>query len=82
VQTENGRKVGEVGMNHAQFAKMTFENGEVMLVNTQYITAFGYIKGQDKTVIAILGEGKEVYFPGNQTHEIKSALNCVGRSVK
>lgn len=64
-------------MTHAQFAEMTFENGEKMLINTQYITAYGYIKKQDKTVVAILGEGKEVYFPGDQTHEIRSSFNCI-----
>ena len=60
-----------------QFAKMVFENGEVMFLNTEYITAYGYIKEEDKTVVSVLGEGKEVYFPGDQTQEISNSFDCI-----
>lgn len=62
---------------HAQFAKMTFNNGNSLFLNTEYITGYGYIKDQDKTVVSVLFEAKEVYFPGDQTAEIRSAFNCI-----
>lgn len=62
---------------HAQFASMKFKNGETMFINTEYITAYGYIKEQDKTFVTVLGEGKEVYFPGDQTEEIRVSFNCI-----
>lgn len=64
-------------MSHAQFAEMKFDNGETMMINTQYITAYGYIKSEDKTVVSFLCEGKECYFPGDQTHEIKVSFDCI-----
>lgn len=69
-------------MKHEQFAKMVFENGESMFINTEYITAYGYMKEQDKTVVAVLGEGKEIYFPGDQTHEIRVSFNCIGTECR
>ena len=62
-------------MQNEQFAMMRFENGEPMYVNAQYITAYAYLREDKKTVIAVLGEGKEIYFPGNQTKEIKRAID-------
>ena len=56
---------------------MVFENGENMFLNTEYITAYGYLKEQDKTVVSVLGEGKEIYFPGNQTQEITASFGCI-----
>ena len=64
-------------MKHDQFASMKFENGEIMHVNTQYITAYGYAKEQDETVVAILGEGQEIHFPGDQTYEIRISFNSM-----
>lgn len=58
-------------MKSLQFAEMKFENGESMYLNTEYITAYGYLKSEDKTVVSILCERKEIYFPGDQTEEIR-----------
>ena len=66
-----------MGMSHAQFAEMKFENGETMMINTQYITSYAYIKSEDKTVVSVLCEAKEVYFPGDQTQEIKVSFDCI-----
>ena len=60
-----------------QFARMVFENGENMFLNTEYITAYGYLKEQDKTVVSVLSEGKEIYFPGDQTQKITDSFNCI-----
>lgn len=64
-------------MKHDQFAALELENGAILRVNTQYITAYGYSKEQDKTVVALLGERQEVYFPGDQTHEIYVSFNSI-----
>lgn len=64
-------------MKHEQFAMMRFANGEPMYVNAQYITAYAYLREEKKTVITVLGEGKEVYFPGDQRDEIKKAIDSV-----
>ena len=70
---------GEVGMmKHDQFAEMKFTNGASMFLNTEYITAYGYIREQDKTAVSVLGEGREIYFPGDQTAEIRNSINCIG----
>lgn len=61
-------------MTNAQFAEMKFTNGERMFLNTEYITAYGYIREQDKTCVSILGETKEIYFPGDQTTEIRNSI--------
>ena len=63
---------------HGQFAEMKFTNGAIMFLNTEYITAYGYIREQDKTCVSILGELKEIYFPGDQTVEIRNSINCIG----
>lgn len=57
-------------MKHDKFARMKYKNGESLFVNTEYITAYGFIKEQDQTVITVLGEGKEIYFPGDQTNKL------------
>ena len=62
-------------MKNEQFAMMRFANAEPMYINTQYITAYAYIREEKKTVIAVLGKGKEIYFPGDQTKEIKRAID-------
>ena len=62
-------------MKHEQFAMMRFANAESMYINAQYITAYAYLREDKKTVITVLGEGKEIYFPGDQTKEIKRALD-------
>ena len=62
-------------MKSGNFAEMKFENGAIMNLNTRYITAYGYIKEEDKTVVSVLGENKEIYFPGDQTHEIRVSIN-------
>ena len=64
-------------MKHDQFAMMRFENCEPMYINAQYITAYAYIREKNKTVVTVLGEGKEIYFPGDQTKEIKRAIDSV-----
>ena len=62
-------------MKHSHFAEMKYANRSIVNVNTNYITVFRYIKEQNKTVIYILGEEKEIYFPGDQTREILAAIN-------
>ena len=62
---------------HAQFAEMIFNNGNSMFLNTEYITSYGYLKDQDKTVVSALSEAKEIYFPGDQTEEIRNSFNCM-----
>lgn len=57
-------------MKHDKFARMKYKNGESLFVNTEYITAYGFIKEQNQTVITVLGEGKEIYFPGDQTNKL------------
>ena len=64
--------------HHAQFAEMKFSNGNSLFLNTEYITAYGYLKDQDETVVSVLSEAKAVYFPGDQTEEIRISFNCVG----
>ena len=64
-------------MNHDQFAIMRFANGEPMYINALYITSYAYLREEKKTVVTVLGEGKEVYFPGDQTKEIHSAINGI-----
>ncbi len=63
---------------HAQFAKMTFNNGNSLFLNTEYITSYGYLKDRDETVVSVLSEAKEIYFPGDQTEEIRNSFNCIG----
>ena len=63
-------------MRHEQFAKMDFENDESMYLNAVYITAYAYSKEKDKTVVALIGEGQPLYFPGDQTQKIREACNC------
>lgn len=65
----------ETEMKHAQFAQMKHENGNVMFLNIEYITAYGYAKEQDETVVAMLYEGEPLYFPGDQTREIRNSLD-------
>lgn len=60
-----------------QFARMVLENGETMYLNTEYITAYGYLKEQDKTVVVVLGEEEGNYFPGDQTQEIMDSFACI-----
>lgn len=57
-------------MKHDKFVKMKFENGGSLFVNTEYITSFGYLEEHDQTVVTVLGEGKEIYFQGDQTNEL------------
>lgn len=64
-------------MNHNQFAMMRFENGEPMYINALYITSYAYLREEKKTVVSFLGESKEVYFPGDQTKEIRFAINGI-----
>jgi hypothetical protein len=67
-----------MGMNHhVRFAEMTFGNGNSLFLNTEYITSYGYLKDQDKTVVSVLSEAEEIYFPGDQTAEIRSAFKCI-----
>ena len=68
-------------MNHpAQFAEMTFNNGNKLFLNTEYITAYGYLKDRNETVVSVISEAKEIYFPGDQTAEIRSAFNCINEN--
>ena len=64
-------------MKHDQFAAMKFDNGEIMYINAQYITSYAYAKENDETLIAVLAEGKELHFPGDQTHEIYVSINSM-----
>ena len=64
-------------MNHDQYAMLRFENSEPMYIKALYITSYAYIREQNKTVVTILGERKELYFPGNQIKEIHSAINGI-----
>ena len=63
--------------HHEQFAEMTFNNGNRLFLNTEYITAYGYLKDRDETVVSVLSEAKEIYFPGDQTVKIRNAFNCI-----
>ena len=63
--------------HHAQFAEMTFDDGDSIFLNTEYITSYGYSKDQDKTVVSVLSVPSEIYFPGDQTEEIRMAFNCI-----
>lgn len=63
--------------HHEQFAEMTFNNGNSMFLNTEYITAYGYLKDRDETVVSVLSEAEEIYFPGDQTAKIRIAFNCI-----
>ena len=60
---------------HGQFASIKFANGETMFINTKYITAYAYVKERDETVVSVLCENQEIYFPGDQTEEICSSYN-------
>lgn len=62
--------------HHAQFAEMTYDNGNSLFLNTEYITSYGYLKDQDETVVTVLSEAKEIYFPGDQTEKIRNSFNC------
>lgn len=62
--------------NHVQFAKMTCSDGNSIFLNTKYITSYGYLKNRDKTFVSVLSESEEMLFPGNQTAEIRMAINC------
>ena len=64
-------------MRHEQFAKMSFTNGESMFVNTMFVTGYGYLKDRNETVVSVLGEGREIYFPGDQTSKIQDAFNWI-----
>ncbi len=64
-------------MKHNQYAKIKVKNDVSMYVNTDYITVYGYLKDDDKTVVSILGEQNSVYFPGDQTGEIENAINRI-----
>lgn len=70
-------KEQEAKVMNAQFAEMTFKNGNSMFLNTEYITSYGYLKDRDETAVSVLSEAKEIYFPGNQTAEIRSAFNRI-----
>lgn len=64
-------------MKHNQFAKITFENGASLYVNTDYITSYAYLIEKDETIVSTLGEQNPVYFPGDQTIEIEDAINRI-----
>ena len=64
-------------MKHNQYAEIKFKNGASMYVNTDYITAYAYLKENDETVISTLGDKNPVYFPGDQTKEIENAINRI-----
>lgn len=70
-------KEQEAKVMNAQFAEMTFKNGNSMFLNTEYITSYGYSKDRDETVVSVLSEAKAIYFPGDQTAEIRSAFNRI-----
>lgn len=70
-------KEQEAKVMNAQFAEMTFKNGNSMFLNTEYITSYGYLKDRDETAVSVLSEAKEIYFPGDQTAEIRSAFNRI-----
>ena len=82
--TDGGVKTGgETEMNHhTRFAEMIFNNGNILFLNTEYITSYGYLKDRDETAVSVLSEAKEIYFPGNQTAEIRNALNCIKSEEK
>lgn len=56
-------KEQEAKVMNAQFAEMTFKNGNSMFLNTEYITSYGYLKDRDETAVSVLSEAKEIYFP-------------------
>ena len=56
------------------FVPFKFKNGGVMNINVNYITAFAYVESRDETTVAILGESKEIYFPGNQLPSVFRTL--------
>ena len=60
-----------------KFAEMKLDNGNSMFLNTGYITSYGYLKDQDKTVVSVISEQKEIYFPGDQTEEIRNSFDCI-----
>ena len=62
-------------MECGKIIKMDFENGESMYMNAKYITAYAYSKEKDKTVVAMIGEGQPLYFPGDQTEKISMAFH-------
>lgn len=70
-------KEQEAKVMNAQFAEMTFKNGNSMFLNTEYITSYAYLKDRDETAVSVLSEAKEIYFPGDQTAEIRSAFNRI-----
>ena len=59
-----------MGMREEQFASLKFKNGDVLHINKQYITSYAYLPKECKTVVTILGEPKEIFFPGNQIDKI------------
>lgn len=62
-------------MKHYQYAQMKVKNGGTVYVNTQYVTAYGYAEARDETIVAVLGEKDPIYFPGDQTEEIRKSIN-------
>ena len=61
-------------MKHDKFVELTFEFGETVFVNTDYIIAYGYLADLGKTAIWLVGE-EEQYCNGDQTQKIRNAIN-------
>lgn len=57
-------------MREEQFVSIKLKNGNVFHINKRYITSCAYLENEDKTVVTILGEPKEIFFPGNQIDKI------------
>ena len=70
-------KESEMGMKHNQFAEMYLDSGNKLFLNTEYITAYAYLKHQDQTIVSSLGVAKEMHFPGDQTEKIRVSFNCI-----
>ena len=71
------RLIGMRHDKHDQFAMMDCDDGGHMYINTEYIKAYGYIKDRNATFVSVLGELEKIYFPGNQTQEIRLSINCI-----
>ena len=57
-------------MKSDQFVAFEFENGGILHVNKEFITAYGYFRDKNETMITILHESAALTFPGDQTGKI------------
>lgn len=69
-------------MKYDQLAEMKCKNGNSMFLNAAYITGYAYIREKNETFVAMLGEPKPIYFPGDQTEEIRTAFYCIESELR